>query len=230
MNSQRIGVVLSARTASNRLPAKALLSINGIPMIKFLIDRLKNESLKGKFIFATTTNPTDDYLSKYVSSLAIDVYRGSENDLVKRYLNVAKKYSLDFIVRVTGDCPFVDFCSLNYCLEQVNLDKHFDLWTTKNTFPTGIDYELINTKSLSSSWPKMNIFEKEHLTLYFYENKSLCNFKINDFKPPLNWSKTQETFTVDTFQDYVKVLNIVDELGRIDFRIEDLLKSTNKKF
>ena len=113
---------------------------------------------------------------------------------------------------------------------EVNLDKHFDLWTTKNTFPTGIDYELINTKSLSSSWPKMNIFEKEHLTLYFYENKSLYNFKINDFKPPLNWSKTQETFTVDTFQDYVKVLNIVDELGRIDFRIEDLLKSTNKKF
>ena len=127
-----LATVLSVRTASKRLPAKALLTFDNRPLIKFIHQRVKVNKLGGKFILATTTNKSDDYLSSIFKSESIDVFRGSQNDLVKRHIDLSEKYKLDFIIRITGDCPFIDGRTLDYCMEQVdnfqkflNLDKIF---------------------------------------------------------------------------------------------------------
>ena len=220
-----IGTVLAARTASKRLPGKALLTLGGIPMIEFIINRIKGSNLGGQFIFATTTNQTDDYLAKLVENLSVHVFRGDENDLVKRYLDIAEKYSLKYLVRITGDCPFVDSFSLDYCLSQIDQKLDFDLWTTKNTFPTGLDFEVINCLSLQKANEKMTVNEKEHLTLAFYKNQIEKNYIIKDFQPPESWGLSSETFTVDTFDDYIKVIKIIERIGSVDFSIETLLKN-----
>ena len=219
-----IGTVLAARTSSKRLPGKALLTLGGIPMIEFIINRIKGSNLGGQLIFATTNNKTDDYLAKFVENLCVHVFRGDENDLVKRYLDIAEKYSLEYLVRITGDCPFIDSFSLDYCLSQIDQKLDFDLWTTKNTFPTGLDFEVINCLSLQKAKKEMTVNEKEHLTLSFYNNQIEKKYIINNFKPPERWVNSSETFTVDTFDDYIKAIRIVERIGSVDFSIETLLK------
>jgi len=219
-----IGTILAARSASKRLPGKALLTLFGKPMIEFIINRIKDSNLGGQLIFATTTNPTDDYLAKYVQNLSVNVFRGDENDLAKRYLDIAEKYSLKYLVRITGDCPFIDSYSLDYCLKQIDQKLDFDLWTTKNTFPIGLDFEVINCSSLQKAREEMTLNEKEHLTLAFYKNQIEKNYIIKNFRPPERWVKSSETYTVDTFDDYIKAINIVESIGSVDFSVETLLK------
>ena len=219
-----LGTVLSVRTASNRLPGKALLMIDDKPLIKFIYERVKNNKLGGKFFIATTKSETDDYLVSLFKESPVNVFRGSENDLVKRHLDLSEKYNLDFIIRITGDCPFIDGQTLDYCLSQINEFKEFDIFTTKGNFPVGIDFELINCKTLKENYKYMNKSDKEHLTLYFYKESNKKKFKIFKFKPPREWKNSEITYTVDTFDDYIKTLRLLKTLGTVKFTINDLLR------
>ena len=165
-----IGTVVSARTASRRLPAKALLDLGGMPMIRFLLERLRSTRHGGPVIFATTQRRDDDALAEAVRSLGFPVFRGADADVAGRHLACAREFDLDWIVRVTGDCPFVDAESMDACLLQWSPADDVDMVTTKGVFPVGIDYELLSSAVLASEWPRMNDDEREHLTLRFYRD------------------------------------------------------------
>src|SRR5262245_7767926 len=107
MNLGRVGVVLAARMSSSRLPGKALLPLQGLPMILFLLRRLSALS-KGDLVVATTNLPADDVLFEKVSAAGVKVFRGSSPDVVKRYCSAAEYFGFDTIARVTADCPFID--------------------------------------------------------------------------------------------------------------------------
>ena len=124
-------------------------------------------------------------------------------------------------MRVTGDCPFVDFFSLDYCLAQIKNIKNFYLFTTKGNFPKGIDYELFSIKILKKEKKNMNLSEKEHLTLTFYNKKYAS--KLYKFKKPKNWIDNNLNYTIDTPEDYLKAKKIVEKFNSNFFSIEDLL-------
>ena len=86
----------------------------------------------------------------------------------------------------------------------------FDLATTKGFFPVGIDYEIYRAEIMRKIHESVNLSksEKEHLTLYFYNNKQLFNI-VNIF-PKKEW-KSNNIFTVDTKADYLKIKNIVSK-------------------
>ena len=219
-----LATVLSVRTASKRLPAKALLTFDNQPLIKFIYERVKVNKLGGRLILATTTNNSDDYLSRLFESESIDVFRGSTNDLVKRHIDLSEKYKLDFIIRITGDCPFIDGRTLDYCMEQVDNFNKFDLFSTKGKFPIGIDFELINCKTLKDNWKYMNEEDKEHLTYYFYREQNKKRFRIFNFTPPEDWQKSNSSFTIDTLEDYLRALKLFNNFGNSNIPVKDLLK------
>jgi spore coat polysaccharide biosynthesis protein SpsF (cytidylyltransferase family) len=220
-----IGTVVSARTASTRLPGKALLPLAGIPMVQFLLERIRTTTLGGKVIFATTQRGDDDDLAAKVAELGIAVFRGADTDVAGRYLAAARRHGLDWVVRVTGDCPFVDAASLDHCLAQWNGNEDCDLLSTKGVFPVGIDYEVFPTALLEREWPKMTADEREHLTLRFYREE--LRFVVRRFKRPGSWRDAGQTYTVDTIEDYRKASRWVESLGSIHFPVEDLLALAN---
>ena len=87
-------------------------------MIQFLLERLRATRFGGPVIFATTQRADDDALAELVRALGVPVFRGADADVAGRYLGAAREFELDWIVRVTGDCPFVDAESLDACLAQ----------------------------------------------------------------------------------------------------------------
>ncbi|MDY0307622.1 MAG: NTP transferase domain-containing protein, partial [Desulfovibrionaceae bacterium] len=76
----RFSVILAARLRSSRLPAKALLPLAGLPLITFLLRRLRGASLVDRVVLATTTRPEDRHLAALAEAEGASVFFGSEDD------------------------------------------------------------------------------------------------------------------------------------------------------
>lgn len=216
----RIGVIVSARTGSRRLPGKALMPLCGMPMVIYLLERLKASRLSDEIILATTILDEDNRLANQVKKFGIKVFRGNQTNLIDRYTNAAKEHRFDTVVRITADCPFVDGVSLDYCLQTLENLPSFDLATTKGNFPVGIDFEIINFKSLFHLNQNTELSEndKEHLTLFFYKNKQ--KFSIFNIRPYFQF-RDNDAFTIDTHEDYIKLKMIAERVG-VFGSIEDI--------
>ena len=114
MNKGKIkyGAILEARMGSSRLPGKTLKDVYDEPLIKRVIDRIKCSEKLNKIILATTHNSKDDILVKYARGINIDVFRGSEDNVLERVVLAAEEYSIEHIVELHGDNPFLDPISL----------------------------------------------------------------------------------------------------------------------
>jgi spore coat polysaccharide biosynthesis protein SpsF len=103
-----IGIIIQARLGSTRLPGKILLPFYGEQtIIDILMDKL-HQATASKVIVATTTDPGNDLLVEYLEGRNELVFRGSENDVLDRFIKAAEKYQLDGIVRICSDNPFID--------------------------------------------------------------------------------------------------------------------------
>jgi spore coat polysaccharide biosynthesis protein SpsF len=209
---RRIGVVVAARTGSTRLSGKVLRPLGGKPMILFLLERIRHSRASDAVLLATTQLSADDELAEIVAAAGFPVFRGADNDVVHRYVHAAEAHGLDCVVRVTGDCPFVDAESLDYCLARADAQTPFDLASTKGHFPVGIDYEIYSASTMKTLHESgdLEAEEREHLTLFMYRNEA--RFRLVHLEPRPEW-RTNSTFTVDTLEDYRRARGIVDRLG-----------------
>ncbi len=105
MNSD---IFIPARLRSFRLPEKQLKKINGIPLLKLLINRLEKSSKKRKIIVCTSIEKSDDKLVSYLKHEKILYFRGSEKDILQRFLGAAEKFNTDIIIDVEGDKIYTD--------------------------------------------------------------------------------------------------------------------------
>lgn len=104
----KTAVTVTVRMKSTRLPRKVMKKLIGKPMIEHLIDRLKYAKLPDEIILCTSTNLLDNILVGVAKKNHIKWFRGDEMDVLKRLLDAAKKYKIDFIVSTTGDNPLTD--------------------------------------------------------------------------------------------------------------------------
>lgn len=221
----KYGAIIAARTGSSRLPGKALLPLHGLPMIVFLIRRLQGGARPDILHFATTSRPDDDRLASVVRAEGIPVYRGADADVIRRYVDAAQTFDIDYVVRITADCPFVDAETLDYCLDRCETFGEFDLASTKGLFPVGIDFEVYNASSLcalhESGLPDAS--DREHLTKYFYEHP--VRYDIRRIEPDPDWVCASRAFTVDTAMDYAWAQQAADRFETIRFSVSDLIRN-----
>jgi len=224
----KFGVIISARIGSVRLPSKALLPLTGIPMINFLIKRIKNSKLASEIIFATTYLPEDDRLAESVKKEGVYVYRGNSEDVLARYVNAAKNRDFDYSVRVTGDCPFVDGETLDYVLSRCLKLNKFDLVTTKPKFPHGIDYEVYPSGLLEeiNKNDEVTSEDREHMLNYIYRNER--KYSITRLSPPLGLELDKTIFLVDTIDDYNKAKKLLEGIDNVNIRVSDLIEKYKK--
>ena len=202
-----IGIIVQARTGSTRLPSKVLYKIQGKEIIQIIIDILKNFTSKNniKLIIATTTKKNDHKIIEIAKKNSIDYFTGPEKNVLKRYYLASKKFNLDWIVRITSDCPFVDTDILKKMLNK-DLNRYdFISNVIERTYPKGLDIEIFSSYLLDYVYKNARSkTDKEHVTPYIYEN--LKKIKFYSYKSKKKMSHLR--VTLDTLDDFNHIKNI----------------------
>ena len=220
--------IVQARMQSTRLPGKVMKEVLGKPLIAYLLERLKRSRLIDKIVVATSTDPGNDVLCHYVESQGFDVWRGSEEDVLDRYYQAAVRYGGETIVRITADCPLIDWQIVDRAIGRF-LQNEFDYVCNINppTYPDGLDVEVFSFPALEKTWQKATKPEdREHVTLFIRNSEQFKGYNVlaeNDF--------SSERWTVDGGEDFILVKTIIENLypSNPDFHMEDILafKSRN---
>lgn len=204
MSRGRIGIVLQARVGSKRLPGKVLRPLAGKPMIQWIIERLKTCKNSGILILATTTSKQDDTLADLAKKLGVEVFRGSESDVLDRYYQCTLAYGLDDIVRSTGDNPFVDPEECDRLVDfyvRNQLDYAITSTDKKGGYPLGVGVEVFSFLALKKAWKEgIASHHREHVNEYFLENADL--FKQGKMCAPTSKCAPELSLTVDTIDQF----------------------------
>ena len=221
-------VFVQARFLSKRLRGKVLLKIKKKTILEIILRRLMKSKIlkKENLIVLSSTNPSDLHIEKICRKMNIKIFRGPEQNVLKRFYFAAKKFDSENIVRVTGDCPLVDYKLLDRMIEkfdQVNCDYLSNI--TPPTFPDGLDIEIFNRKSLNRSYKKcLSVQMQEHVTQYIKKNK---NFKKINFENKKDFSFLR--LTLDEARDFKVICNIFDNFKNIYFDYNDVIQLYKKK-
>ena len=223
-----IAAIVQIRMGSKRLPEKAFLSLAGKPLIYHVVDRLKYSSEIDQIIVATTINKIDDVIEKWCDENGIHCFRGSEDNVLKRYYDCAKKYQCDFIVRITGDDPFKDYRLIDKAIVSCKvMRKDFVCNNSPVSFPEGLDVEVLTFDTLSNIYRNARTKEyREHVTLYIHKNKKL--FSTYNLVNPKDYSRYR--WTIDYAEDYIFAKEIYETLYKNNeiFLTEDIYNLLNE--
>ena len=219
---QDIAICIQIRDGNSRLPGKGSMKLEGEPMyvhlmrnvgrcVEFINKHAVKKGAKAKIYFLV---PMDEYeywndvsdtiLRKY----DIDVVPGNpenNSDVFYRYEKVFKSFKPSYIVRITGDCPFIPSALINKainCAQHHKLDYVSNVDLKYRTMPDGYDVEVISDELFL--WLIKNIdngyeTDREHVTTYIRRcvpDWARCAtitgaFDTSDFK-----------YSIDTKADY----------------------------
>lgn len=210
MEKIKVAAIIQARRGSTRLPDKVFLELSNKPLLEHVVNRLKKSDLLQEIIIATTDLPDDNLIETWANSNNISVFRGSENNVLERYYEAAKKYQIDVIVRITADDPFKDYRLVDEAV-RVLIDNKLDFVCNNNpvSFPEGLDVEVLTFNALEVSYNNViSDFDKEHVTQYIHKNKDKFNIANIQNEKDLSFYR----WTLDTIEDYQFAQTIYSEL------------------
>ena len=208
----RIIAIIQARMGSSRLPSKIMMNLCDVPVLRHVINRVQRVTRLSEVVVATTTEMRDDAVVDFCNKEGINVFRGSEEDVLSRYYHAARAYQADVVIRITSDCPLIDVDVINHMLNLYeNETSQFvtnagpDL--QKRTFPRGLDVEIFDFQLLESAFHQAKAsHEREHVTPYLYAHCDSVNYYMN----PIDYSNHR--WTLDTAEDFDLINRIYDAL------------------
>lgn len=210
---------------SIRLPGKTLMQLNGETMLSSLLKQLKYSKLLNRKIIATTTNSEDDILENFTKSNNIELFRGSANDVLDRYYQCAKSFSLSHIVRITADNPLLDPEILDMVIASYK-EGNYDYVNnfTKRTFPYGTEVEIFSFSVLEKAWTNATtLYDREHVTPYIYNNQN--KFSLKCIECDSNYSHLR--WTVDKIEDLEFVNSLCSKIKKQPILLKDILNIIN---
>ena len=221
MNKPRTVAIVQARMGSRRLPGKVMMKIGRQPLLVYLVERISKASALDAIVVATTTNPRDNIIIEECERRGIPNFRGSEDDVLSRYVSAARACEADIIVRVTADNPFTDPNSINRVVDAIGsngagyaIEENLPVGTTGEAL-TWNALAFIDSVAYSSHW-------REHVTLYAKENPQTLQCAFLDARPGCN--RPDLSFTIDDLPAYLYVRRIAECFNTIDFGLKNLIE------
>jgi spore coat polysaccharide biosynthesis protein SpsF len=216
-------IIIQCRFSSTRLPGKALYPINGIPILVFLIRRLKCVSIKGKIIVATTERPEDDPVAAWAEYENVEVVRGETDDVLSRYLKCLEIFPSNIVVRVTGDNPLTDPGIINLVIDEMGTGN-WDYINTINGYPYGAGVDAFKSVIIQDLNKVVHdSAEREHLDLHIHNNKK--RFQSCDMAPPDELARDDVRITIDTLEDWQRMEMLLSNIKEpLKISLKDVIK------
>ena len=169
------GIIIQARMGSSRFPGKVLRTLDETnkSLLGMIVSRLQIGLSELPVIVATSTNGIDDEIEKWCVTQRVPVSRGSEKNVLERFVQTAKKFGLEQVVRVCSDNPFIN---PKLILDLLNLqDGSYDYISYRvSGIPAikthyGIFAELARLTALETELQSGLMHSREHVTTGLYE-------------------------------------------------------------
>lgn len=204
----RVVAIVQARLGSVRLPRKVLQPILGQPALEVLVARLARARRVSEVVLAIPDTPPNDELAQFAAARDLRCFRGSEWDVLDRYLGAAEASDADVVVRITGDCPLVDPEIVDQVVTLL-IDRSCDYVRTGVSFPDGFDVEAATLAALARAASEAtDQFDREHVTP-FLRNKSLFRWERIETDKPV----PDERVTLDEPEDLEVIRNVLESFG-----------------
>lgn len=229
-------LIVQARMGSTRLPNKILYNVlDDISFLKYFYNRARKSKKINRIIIATTSNKKDDIIEDICIQNNWYYYRGSELDVLDRFYQTSLKFNCKNIIRITSDCPLIDFNVIDKMIDKFNDLNNISCLTVyyhgKHGFPDGTNPEIFTFDSLKKAWENTQLQQdREHVSLYIHRNMTVEKFKLNIPKNIiLNLDKLH--LSLDTSQDLEnlrKIISYFHKNGKNDnFTYIDILNYLN---
>jgi spore coat polysaccharide biosynthesis protein SpsF (cytidylyltransferase family) len=221
-----IVAAIQVRMDSTRLPGKALVEVEGRPLLWHIVNRLRFTRSVDQIVIATSREPDDAPIRDFASKHSIPCYGGSKLDLIGRIYNSALYAEAHALVRITGDCPLTDPGVVDEMVH-VFLNRSDDVDYITNdmppTYPDGLDVEVYSVATLKRLHDEItDPFFREWFPLYLKDHKkSFRSHNVNCLEDlsSLRW-------TVDYEEDLLFVREVYRRLyrDRKIFTMKDVLE------
>jgi spore coat polysaccharide biosynthesis protein SpsF len=208
--------IIQARTGSTRLPGKVLQDLHGKTVLERVINRVKRFTMIDDLIVATSDHPSDDPIVEESAHARVDVFRGSEADVLDRFVGAAEYTSADVCVRLTADCPLLDPGVSDSIISLfLEADRSVDYASNKipQSFPRGLDTEVFSRDALDrTAKHARQQYERVHVTAYMYRHPEIFNLlSVTSDVDRADWR-----WTVDTAEDLEFVRQIYRRLEGVE--------------
>lgn len=202
-----IGIIIQARLGSTRLPGKILKEFyQGKTLLETVISNLEKVN-NAKIIVATSVNPNNDKLESFLKERNITVFRGSEDDVLSRFIGAAEDNNVNGIVRICSDNPFLDWHGVADLIEKAktsdadyigyringspSIKTHFGFWG---------EYVTLNAlKRIAATTDEKPAHEHVTIHIYTHPDEYKCEWiECSDFLQGRNDIR----LTVDNPEDF----------------------------
>jgi spore coat polysaccharide biosynthesis protein SpsF len=198
--SARVLVVVSARMASSRCPGKALAPLAGRPLLEVLLDRMAAVRGVDGVVLATSVKAENDPLVDVARAAGFEVFRGDEDDVLRRHVDCARALGADHVVRVTGDNPLTDVETIESLVARHGREAADYTYVPGDALLMGILAEVISRSALERSWERGDARHRSELmTLYIKEHPQ--EFAISAAELPPGLYRPEYRLTVDEPED-----------------------------
>jgi spore coat polysaccharide biosynthesis protein SpsF len=215
----RTVAVVQARTGSTRFPGKVLADLEGRPMLRRQLDRLSHCTRIDHLVVATTDQPADDPVVLAAAESGATVYRGSEEDVLGRFVGAVAGLDADVVVRLTGDCPLADPPTVDRVIETLisrRASADYASNVIHRTFPHGLDVEAMFVDTLHRlDRLAVTPGEREHVTLALRERRApvfLIESVVDDANnADLRWTVDEEIDLV-VIREMYRALRLAEQV------------------
>jgi spore coat polysaccharide biosynthesis protein SpsF len=219
-------VIVQARMGSSRLPGKVLMPVAGRPLLSYLLERLRRVRLAEQIVVATSTDPRDDAIVAACDVEQVRCHRGSELDVLTRFVETAQAVGARTVVRLTADCPLIDPGLVDDAVRAFSpAARKFDYLSNmlEPSWPYGMAVEVFTASALYDAGREAtDSEEREHVTPFIWRRPQRYRLKSLTMTPDLSWHR----WTVDTPEDFELVSRILGALypRKPDFRMADVIR------
>jgi len=188
-------------------------------------------------ILATTAGKKDDILAETISKTGCRIFRGDEENVLKRFIDSAEHYNCDYLFRVCADNPFINVNFITEILNKVELEYHDYISfrmsdgtpAIRTHFGFFCEFTTLNTLKKVASLTSKKI-DIEHVTNYIYSNPDQFNLEFIEI-PKIIQDNSWLRLTIDTIEDFKMAQSIFREIPFSDDydRIIHLAKPFTKR-
>lgn len=214
-----IAVFLQVRLDSTRLPGKALLPILGKPMVRVVMDALRN--ISADLYVLVTDREGKEHLESMAEEAGFQTFEGPKLDVLGRFCQAIEKYRPTTVVRATGDNPLVSWELANRILyEHLELKADYSAY---QGMPIGFGVEVVQAEALlKAQGASEDPYDHEHVTPFLYRHPELFYLHQPLVSPRF---RGRARVTVDTREDYEHILSLFRRIpGNIPPALEVLMR------